>query len=66
MAPTMSRRSVASTIPLLVAASAMITNQTHSDVARAEIIRQAFEKTPRRRHPFKDLSSKRGKRRRHK
>jgi hypothetical protein len=66
MAPTMNRRSIASTLPMLVAAAATIPNQIHSDVARAEVIRQAFAKTPRRRHPFKDLSSKRGKKRRSK
>jgi len=64
MAPTMNRRSLVLTLPLAVAAAAMIPNQIHSDLARAEVIRQAFAKTPRSRHQFKDLSSKRGKKRR--
>jgi len=64
MAPTMSRRSIAAMIPMALATAAMIPNQLHSDIARAQIIRAAFAKAPRGGQPRRDLSSKRGKKRR--
>jgi hypothetical protein len=69
MAPTMSRRSVASIIPARMLAAAA-TNQTALGAGRAEQAVSAFATTAKLRQSsrrvWRDLSSKRGKNRRSK